>query len=83
MESWGGMQFDSEGNLLICGGKHDNVATAAFAYIVRPNGAVTNLTASQSWDDTVGPIANCVVDRRTGGVVFTDKNSKKLTLLTC
>jgi hypothetical protein len=83
MENYGGMQFDSEGNLLICGGTDDNVATAAFAYVVRPNGAVTNLMASQSWNTNVGPIANCVVDRRTGGIVFTDKNSKRLTLLSC
>ena len=60
MENWGGMQFDSEGNLLICGGKHDTDtynadATAAFAYIVRPNGAVTDLMASQSWNPNVGP----------------------------
>lgn len=87
-ENYGGMQFDSEGNLLICGGKHDtdpNNAdpTAAFAYIVRPNGAVTDLMASQSWNANVGPIANCIVDRRTGGIVFTDKRSKRLTLLNC
>ena len=82
-ENYGGMQFDSEGNLLICGGRHDDVPTAAFAYIVRPNGAVTDLMASHSWNSNFGPIANCVVDRRTGGIVFTDKNTKKLTLLTC
>ena len=84
-EDLGGMQFDSEGNLLICGGTHvhDGFPYNSFAYIVRPNGAVTNLEPSLTWNHGVGPIANCVVDHRTGGIAFTDKYSKRLTLLDC
>ena len=86
-EDLGGMQFDSEGNLLICGRTHVHDSSwypsTGFAYIVRPNGAVTNLEPSLTENHVVGPIANCVVDHRTGGIAFTDRHSKRLTLLDC